>query len=74
MKRIAEYDFGAETLELLRGHRLDRAIGPDRHESRSLKGAVPRLHPTATRSPVFGKTLECQAQEGILAGRNMASP
>ncbi len=32
MERVAEDDLGADPVELARRHRLDRAVGADRHE------------------------------------------
>ena len=37
---VAENDLGAQVFELLGGHRLDRAVGADRHERRGLDHAV----------------------------------
>ena len=47
VKRVAEHDLRAELDELVRRHRLDGAVGADRHEHRRLDGAVRELEPAA---------------------------
>ena len=55
---VAEHDLGAERLELVGRHRLDRAVGADRHEDRRLDGAVGQREPSAPRGAASGGNLE----------------
>jgi hypothetical protein len=46
---VAEDDLRADFLQLDRVHRLDRTVGPDRHEDRGLDGAVVEFQTAAAR-------------------------
>ncbi len=50
MEGVAEHDVRADVFQLLRRHRLHRAISADRHEGRRLDLAVCQLHCAATGS------------------------
>ena len=58
MKGVAEHDLGAKRLELVWRHRLDRAVGADRHEHRRLDGAVGQREPSAPRGAASRGNLE----------------
>ncbi len=58
MKGIAEHDFGADGFEILRRHRLDRAIRAHRHERRRLDRAARELEPAAPRRAVLRQQVE----------------
>jgi hypothetical protein len=82
MEGVAEDDLGAETLELLGRHRLDRTVGADRHEGRRLDRAVRRVHAAAARGAVGGDEFVTQRHGAVPAApsacgarvRNIASP
>ena len=52
---VAENDLGTHALEFLGGHRLDRAVGTDRHEGRCLDGAAGERQAHAPGSTVCVK-------------------
>ena len=54
VKGVAEDDLCAERLEILGRQRLDRTIGPHRHEHRRLHAAVCERQPAAARSAIGG--------------------
>ena len=49
---VGENDLGAQSCELLGRHRLDRAIGADRHECRGLDHAVSGHEPAGARGAI----------------------
>jgi hypothetical protein len=70
---VSEHDFGAGLAHLIGQHRLDRAGGADRHESRRFGGAMRGLDLPAPCRPVAGQKLEFHAHEGARSSRQ-ASP
>jgi hypothetical protein len=58
MEGVAQDLLGARRLELFRGHRLDRAVGPDRHESRRVHLTPGKAQASASRRPIGGKQIE----------------
>ena len=58
VERVAEHDRRAEPFELVGRHRLDRAVGADRHEHRRLDGAVGQREPSAPRGAASRGNLE----------------
>ena len=76
MKGVAQYDRGAQTLELLGCHALDRAVGTDRHERRCLDRAMGQLQACASRGAVAGEHLKAQPHDGARPGvsTSIASP
>src|SRR5881394_47690 len=58
VKRVAENDFCADLAQLLRRHRLHRAIGPDRHERRRLDDAALERETPAAGRAVGGEQIE----------------
>src|SRR5690606_29931665 len=82
MKRVAEHDLCAEPGELLRRHRLDRAICTDRHERRRLHHAALEGQPAAAGASIGAEQFEphgeasnesCNPAAGV-GSTNMASP
>ncbi len=79
MKCVAEHDFGANGLQILRRHRLDGPIGADRHECRRLDRAAREVEPAAARGAVLRQQIEAHCahvpERAIADGvRNIASP
>ena len=60
MKGIAEHDLRAERLEFLGRHRLDRAVGADRHEGRRVDHAARQVQAPEARGAVGAQQLEAQ--------------
>ena len=58
--RVGEHDLRADLAQLVGEHALDRAVGADRHEARSLDGAVcgPQASGAGVGGGVFGEDLE----------------
>src|SRR6266702_3682247 len=71
MKGVAEDDAGAVLEELRRAHRLDRAVGADRHEDRRLDLPVRELKRRRSRGAVGG--VNRKFHRGILS-TSIASP
>ena len=67
MKGIAEHDFGADWLEILRRHRLDRAVSADRHERRRLHGAARKCEPAAPRRAIARQQFEAHGSQAAIA-------
>ena len=67
---IAEHDVGADVLQLDRRHRLDRAIGADRHEGRGFHRAVGQRQGAAAGEAVGF----VQVKFHDFLSRSMASP
>jgi hypothetical protein len=55
---VAEHDLRAERVELLRRHRLHRAVSAHRHERRRIDAAVRELEDAAARGAVGAQDLE----------------
>ena len=68
------YGLGAEIVELLGRHRLHRAVGAHRHESRRLDGAMAQLQPTRSGRSVGRGQLEGRSQGLTWFVINIASP
>lgn len=74
---VAEDDLGAQPLEFLRGHRLDRAIGADGHEGGCLDAAVDGMHTATACCAIRGEQFVPQVHgpaSCMARSRNMASP
>ena len=68
---VAEHDLRADLDELRGRHRLDRAVGADRHEHRRLDGAVGEREPTAPGRARRGDHLELHATARPLRRRRV---
>ena len=71
MEGVAEDDFGADALQILGGHGLDRAVGAHRHERRRLHAAARELKPAAPRGAVRAEQRE--THRGCAHGRGRAA-
>src|SRR5690606_16643782 len=58
MKRVAENDLRSEADELFRQHRLDGAVGADRHECGCLDHPALERNASAPRATVGGEEIE----------------
>jgi hypothetical protein len=58
VKGVAEDDLGAELAQFMRRHRLDGAIGADRHERRRIECAVSEHDAPAARGAVARQDVE----------------
>src|SRR3974377_271690 len=85
MKGSGENDFGADLLEVLRRHRLDRAVGAHGHECRGLDGPARQIETAAARCAILREQRKthppkrragAQADPAACAAgvRNIASP
>jgi hypothetical protein len=68
---VAEADLRADVVEVARRHRLDRAVGADRHEDRRFDGAVGQREAAAAGGAVGGEEFKLHRMVG---SRSMASP
>ena len=75
---VAEHDVGAERLDLLRVHRLDRRRRADRHEGGGADDSARGDDLALPRRPVAGENAELEAHaRGTLGGwgnRSLAVP
>ena len=63
-----------EFTEFLRGYRLDRAVGADRHEQRRFHLAVQAMQAATARRPVLTEKFEAKGAHAGIRVTNMASP
>ena len=71
MESVAQTDLRADIQQLVRAHRLDRAVSAHRHEDRGFDDAVRQMHTPPARLAGGGEKFEFHDQAFC---RNIASP